>query len=352
MAKDKPLDFTPFDAEANLLAVSDVLRSVRHMSWSYAGDISRVVTKISKTFDAGRCILFAAKHGGEFDVYEHCEDDSSQLFAFFNSKDGQNWLNNLIDRGDDFISSDSFIELESDSKLELPEELMEPATHLIPLKNPYTSRYGIKPGFMLIQEPRSLNKWNKKQLNSIVIVAEYLAMVIECERLTTQMQIDSSLESKLPGVLPRRRFSEIVNWELSKIEAGEGKATEANEQIKPVFVLIGFPDRTKLCYPQILNEADVILKRCAKSVLDIKSKSDVLGYWRGDILVAFSPGGGDKFTETLVNEVRRVFLKWAESAGIGTTLENIPAFGVAHYPVDGSSIEELYEASLREAMMD
>lgn len=342
MGDEKSLDFSPFDAEANLSAVNEIVRSLRHISWSYAGDISRVVKKISQSFDAGRCILFAAREGDSYDVYEFSEDQSAPLTEFFASKEGQNWLKDLALQGDSFFSSDSFVELNSSNDLELPDALIDPPSHIVPLKNPYTSRYGIKPGFLLIQEPRGLSRWNKKQLQSILILSDYLAMIVECERLTNAMKIETDLGSKIPGILTRRKFTELAQWELSKAE---------EESVAPVLVLMGFPQRTRLSLPAIIKDADQIFHLCARSVVEIKSPFDLVGYWRGDHLVIFSSKGDQAFLDRLIAEVRKAYGNWAQSKGVGTTMEDIPAFGIARFPNDGSDLNELYKFALEKSQI-
>lgn len=340
---DEPLDFTPFDAEANLVAVNDILKSVRHLSWSYAGDISRVVKKICTSFDAGRCILFAVREGSRFDVYEHVEA-VEPLSDYFNSDAGQAWLNALVEQGEDLMSSDVFMELGKLGRFdgfEAPESLAS-GVHIMPLKNPYTSRYGIKPGFMLIQEPRGLKRWNKRQLESLVIVAEYLAMTIECERLTSAMQIEASLADRIPGLLTRRKFSDLVEWELLRAE---------QLGTWPCLVLVGFPERTKLSLPQIVRDAEFIFELSCRALVRELEVAELAAYWRGDIMVAFSASGGEDFVARSTGAVQRAFKEWTEKAGVGVSLEGIPAVGCAYYGKDGSTLDELHQAALADARL-
>lgn len=352
---DSSLDFTPFDAEENLAAVVDVLRAVRHMSWSYAGDISRVVKKICQTFDAGRCILFAAREGSRFDVYEYVEGEGRKTADFFNGKAGQLWLKNLAESGSDFLSSERFVEMaEVGESISFGSEygenspyLLDPPSHILPLKNPYTSRYGIKPGFMLIQEPRSLTRWNRKQLDSLVIVAEYLAMTIECERLTSAMQIETGLGERVPGLLSRRRFSELAQWEISKLS--ESTEDEDSHSSGASLLLIGFPERTKLSLPQLIRDSEVILDLCGRAVVKSLTARELAAYWRGDILVALSRSEPEEFKSRVGTAVRQAFEKWLVANGIdsdGHGPEGIPAMGMAEFPRDGKSLEELYQAAL------
>lgn len=190
-----PMDFAPFDPLANLEAVAEVIKTIRHLSWSYAGDIARVAIKIGKTFCAGRCVVCVAE-AERIEVYEFSDGGLQPLQSYFVSPDGQSLLSGCLELGPEclllFAPADDeakaggapAIELVSGIATgEIPEALRQPSSYVFPLRHQYGKRHVVKPGLLLLQEPAGLARWNKRFLDSVVVVAEYLAMVIECERL-------------------------------------------------------------------------------------------------------------------------------------------------------------------------
>lgn len=173
--KNSPLDFSPFDPLHNLEAVSEVVKTLRHLSWSYAGDIARAVIRIGKTFYAGRFVICVCGDGGRIEVYEYTDGSVEPLQKFFESIDGQKFLSACLEQPSDCVP----ISEENDC----PAELKEPASYVFPLRHQYAKRHVVKPGLLLMQEPPGLARWNKRFLDSMIVVSEYLAMVIECERL-------------------------------------------------------------------------------------------------------------------------------------------------------------------------
>lgn len=170
------MDFSPFDPLMNLEAVAEVIKTIRHLSWSYAGDIARAVIKIGKTFLTGRFVVCVCAEGA-VEVYEYTDGTVTPMQAYFESPEGQRFLLRALELSADCVAlSDGAID-------ELPRQLCDPASYVFPLRHQYEKRHVVKPGLLLMQEPLGLTRWNKRFLDSVVVVAEYLAMVIECERL-------------------------------------------------------------------------------------------------------------------------------------------------------------------------
>jgi len=191
--ESSPLDFAPFDPLANLEAVSEVIKTVRHLSWSYAGDIARTVIKIGKTFLAGRCVVCVCGEPGVIEVYEYSDGTLEPLQGYFESPEGQAFLARCLELAPDCssIASDDVglpdehlaMSITGVNDDDVPESLRRPTSYVFPLRHQYEKRHVVKPGLLLLQEPLGLARWNKRFLDSVVVVAEYLAMVIECERL-------------------------------------------------------------------------------------------------------------------------------------------------------------------------
>jgi hypothetical protein len=172
-----PMDFSPFDPLMNLEAVSEVIKTIRHLSWSYAGDIARTVIKIGRTFHAGRFVVCVCTDKGRIEVYEYTDGTVPSLQDYFDSSDGQKFLMQCLELAPDCV------QVGSSELSAFPDQLGEPASYVFPLRHQYAKRHVVKPGLLLMQEPVGLARWNKRFLDSVIVVAEYLAMVIECERL-------------------------------------------------------------------------------------------------------------------------------------------------------------------------
>lgn len=170
------MDFAPFDPLMNLEAVAEVIKTIRHLSWSYAGDIARTVVKIGKTFIAGRFVICVCADE-QIEVYEYIDGTVAPMQKFFESVPGQKFLRSCLELAPECVA------ITEEGIVEAPYQLCEPACYVFPLRHQYEKRHVVRPGLLLMQEPLGLARWNKRFLDSVVVVAEYLAMVIECERL-------------------------------------------------------------------------------------------------------------------------------------------------------------------------
>ncbi len=188
-----PMDFSPFDPLMNLEAVAEVIKTIRHLSWSYAGDIARTVIKCGKTFLAGRFVVCVCSDDC-IEVYEYTDGTVPPLQKYFESESGQAFLRHCLELAPDYVSLDKN---ETDG---IPDELCEPASYVFPLRHQYEKRHVVKPGLLLMQEPLGLARWNKRFLDSVLVVAEYLAMVIECERLYKLVNEPEKPDEKLEDV--------------------------------------------------------------------------------------------------------------------------------------------------------
>ncbi|MBK9141088.1 MAG: hypothetical protein IPM23_01230 [Candidatus Melainabacteria bacterium] len=331
MEKSSELDFSPFDADANLKAVLGVIKAIRHMSWSYAGDINRVAKKITQSFYAGRCMIFASSTAGRVDVFEYVEEPLVPVAKFFLSSEGQIWLNAFLQAGSDLMSPQLLSRVPDTESGVLPGELTDPPCHVLPLKNPYTSRHGVKPGFLLLQEPRGLSRWNRRMLESAVVVAEYLAMVIECERLTENLQEEISL-SRLPGVLPRIKLNEYVNRELSRLK-DEGR--------KGFLVYMGLSPAAKLSSPDLIRAESMLIDHCAREVVAALTNRELVGRWEGNTLVALMLGEDEEHAVALIKRLQQVVRGWCQEHHVGLGSDRAFRGSIASYPEHGATFTAL-----------
>ena len=186
------MDFSPFDPLKNLEAVAEVIRTIRHLSWSYAGDIARTVIKIGKTFQAGRFVVCVCSDRC-IEVYEYTDGTLEPLQAFFESQPGQQFLRRCLELAPDYVA------ISKDEIDGTPDQLSDPASYVFPLRHQYEKRHVVKPGLLLMQEPLGLARWNQRFLDSVLVVAEYLAMVIECERLYKLVNEPAKTDEKQDG---------------------------------------------------------------------------------------------------------------------------------------------------------
>ncbi len=186
------MDFAPFDPLMNLEAVAEVIKTIRHLSWSYAGDIARTVIKIGKTFMAGRFVICVCADD-QIEVYEYTDGTVAPMQKFFESAKGQVFLRGCLELAPECVA------ITEEQIVETPQQLCEPACYVFPLRHQYEKRHVVKPGVLLMQEPLGLARWNKRFLDSVLVVAEYLAMVIECERLYKIVNEPQKSDEELPG---------------------------------------------------------------------------------------------------------------------------------------------------------
>ena len=97
------MDFSPFDPLTNLEAVSEVIKTIRHLSWSYAGDIARIVIKIGKTFYAGRCVVCVCTDEGKIEVFEYTDGTVESLQDYFETPEGQKFLSHCSELGPECV---------------------------------------------------------------------------------------------------------------------------------------------------------------------------------------------------------------------------------------------------------
>jgi|AGTN01.1.fsa_nt_gi hypothetical protein len=332
-----PFDFSPFDAQANLDALCDIIRTIRNLSWSYAGDIYRTVKRIGQTFDAGRCVIFvlADDNSNHIDVFEHVEPPLEPLHAFFESTEGQQLLKAFLESGNDWIDSTTFAQFVDAKQVSVPRGLMEPVTYVFPLRNQHASRYSsVKPGLLLMQEPHGLARWNRRLVDSLVVVTEYLAMVIECERLASAAARDAA---NIGGVLAPRKFKEYGEREIMR-----GK--ELSDVIS--LVVLGVPSSDEH-RPAVAQMKTGFMPGLAAQLLEFVSAFDLVCQWNEEMVLVLLQASSTDEAIALAREAQRLASGWLikNQFSLDGTI-SLPAAAISCYPQHADKLQGLIETTL------
>lgn len=333
-----PFDFSPFDAQANLDALCDIIRTIRNLSWSYAGDIYRTVKRIGQTFDAGRCVIFvpADDSSSRIDVFEHVEAPLEPLHAFFESDEGQQLLKAFLESGNDWIDSSTFAEFADAKQVAIPRGLMEPVAYVFPLRNQQASRHSsIKPGLLLMQEPHGLARWNRRFIDSLVVVTEYLAMVIECERLASAAAGDAGSPG---GVLGPRKF----------VEYGEREIVRGKELSDVVsLVVLGIP-AVDSHRPAVSQMKTGFMPGLAAQLLEFVSTFDLVSRWNDETVIVLLQASSTDEAISLAHEAQRLAATWLikHQFSLDGSI-SLPAAAIACFPKHADSLQGLIETAQR-----
>lgn len=332
-----PFDFSPFDAQANLDALCDIIRTIRNLSWSYAGDIYRTVKRIGQTFDAGRCVIFVAADdsSSRIDVFEHVEPPLEPLHAFFESPEGQQLLQAFVESGSDWIDSSGFAEFADAKQVAVPRGLMEPITYVFPLRNQHASRHSsVKPGLLLMQEPHGLARWNRRLIDSLVVVTEYLAMVIECERLASAAAREAG---NVGGVLSPRKFKEYGEREILR-----GK--ELPDVISLVVLGIPAADAHR---PAVAQMKAGFMPGLAAQLLEFVSAFDLVCQWNDEAVIVLLQASSTDEGIALAREAQRLAATWLikHQFSLDGTI-SLPAAAISCFPQHGEKLQSLIEITL------
>lgn len=332
-----PFDFSPFDAQANLDALCDIIRTIRNLSWSYAGDIYRTVKRIGQTFDAGRCVIFvlADDNTNQIDVFEHVEPPLEPLHAFFESPEGQQLLKAFLESGKDWIDSTTFAQFADAKQVAVPRGLMEPLTYVFPLRNQHASRYSsVKPGLLLMQEPNGLARWNRRLIDSLVVVTEYLAMVIECERLVSALAREAGGFS---GVLSPHKFKEYGEREILR-------GRELSDVIS--LVVLGVP-AVDAYRPAAAQMKAGFMPGLAAQLLEFVSAFDLVCQWDAQTVLVLLQASSIEEATALAREAQRLAAGWLiqHQFSLDGTI-SLPAAAISCFPQHADKLQSLIDKTL------
>ncbi|MBX9693330.1 MAG: hypothetical protein K2Z81_13160 [Cyanobacteria bacterium] len=174
------LDFSPFDGQSNLKAVCDVVKTIRQLSWTYAGDIERAARKLAMTFDAQRCVVFVNNEdSADLGIFEFHRESLQKVRPFFETPEGKSFVYQWMESSEDCTTLVD--QMGAESWPDAMKELEHPPSFLFPIPKRHNSRLASKPGLLLLQEAKGLARWNQLVVTSLIVLADYLGMVIECD---------------------------------------------------------------------------------------------------------------------------------------------------------------------------
>ncbi len=218
------LDFRPFNSDGVLRALCSVLRSSKHLSWNYAGDIQSVIERIGKVFEAGRSLIFVTSQSrSDIEVFEYSVPELTAVAHHFATPLGQKLAEQLITNSDELVKISDMHEY----ALELDENYREFFTrvwetfgkeksYLIPLRVQSEATGERRAGLLVLQESgNTTGGWNKLVLDSLLAIADYLAKLAEVEQLVASLEAKET-EDASTGLLNRRVATAVMEKEVER----------------------------------------------------------------------------------------------------------------------------------------
>ncbi|MBN8660003.1 MAG: GGDEF domain-containing protein [Candidatus Melainabacteria bacterium] len=223
------IDFSPFNADEVLKALCSVLRSSKHLSFGYAGDIQSLIDRIGRVFYAGRAMFFlAGKDDGKVEIFEYVKSGKQAVAPELTSLFGQKLSRHLMTLPQDVTlveDANKFAEEVDDEYREMFLKVMtavgKERVYLIPLKlRPSLSEADKDErlaGLLLLQEADTSNsvKWNKLVVDTLVTISDHLAKLFEVETLRGRLEAHES-EDPTTGFLNRRGGVVAITEEVER----------------------------------------------------------------------------------------------------------------------------------------
>jgi GGDEF domain-containing protein len=213
------IDFSPFNSEALLAALSSLLLSSRLISFAYAGDVQGLCERIGRVFYSQRCLLFLkGQDSQEVEVFEFAAGEVKQVGLAFSGFRGQELAQNLLKLQDPAY----FLEEAQDLSSLLSENCQGAwidvagafacgPVHLFPLA-PLENKEDARGLLLLAQEAGEI-PWNKVVRDSLVIVADYLTKLLEVEDCHRQLQLLTLVDAKT-GFYTKQGFLQTLKKEI------------------------------------------------------------------------------------------------------------------------------------------
>lgn len=225
------IDFSPFNADEVLKALCSVLRTSKHLSFSYAGDIQSLIDRIGRTFYAARSMIFlsGSDDGQQVEIFEYVKRGKTAVAHEFASPFGQKMARHLLTLPQEVHlveDVDKFSEEIDEGFRDMFKKIMEAVgkerVYLIPLRLLPPDSAGTKgperrAGLLLLQEidSSSQTKWNKLVVESLVTIADHLAKLFEVESLRGRLEAHES-EDPATGFLNRRGGVLAITEEIER----------------------------------------------------------------------------------------------------------------------------------------
>ncbi len=218
------LDFRPFNSDGVLRALCSVLRSSKHLSWNYAGDIQSVIERIGKVFEAGRCLIFVTSQSrSDIEVFEYSVPELTAVAHHFATPLGQKLAEQLITNSDELVKiadmNEYALELDENYRdffVRVWETFGKEKSYLIPLRVQSEATGERRAGLLVLQESaNTIGGWNKLVLDSLLAIADYLAKLAEVEQLVASLEAKETDDAST-GLLNRRGATTLMEKEVER----------------------------------------------------------------------------------------------------------------------------------------
>ncbi|CAN5182574.1 hypothetical protein BH11CYA1_BH11CYA1_30140 [soil metagenome] len=280
------LDFRPFNSDGVLKALCSVLRSSKHLSWNYAGDIQSVIERIGKVFESSRCFIFVTSpERPDIEVFEYMVSGLAAIAHHFASPIGQKLAEQLIANADELSTVENLKEYshELDESLRdyfvrVWESFGPEKTFLIPLRVQSEATGERRAGLLVLQQGE-LGSWNKQVLDSLLAIADYLAKLAEVEQLVANLEARET-EDSATGLLNRRSAAGVFEKEVVR-------AKYCGYPLSVAVIDLDLNKRSPDLYG--CASGDAIIKTVAQSIKSSARPIDVIGRWGVDEFIVCLP---------------------------------------------------------------
>lgn len=280
------LDFRPFNSDGVLKALCSVLRSSKHLSWNYAGDIQSVIERIGKVFESSRCFIFVTSlERPDIEVFEYMASGVGAIAHHFASPIGQKLAEQLIANSDELSTVENLAEYSQDIDEPLRDYFVRvwesfgpQKSYLIPLRVQSEATGERRAGLLVLQQGE-LGGWNKQVLDSLLAIADYLAKLAEVEQLVANLEAKET-EDSATGLLNRRSSANIFEKEVAR-------AKYCGYELSVAVIDLDLNKRS----PDLYGSAsgDAIIKTVAQSIKANARPIDVIGRWGVDEFIVCMP---------------------------------------------------------------
>lgn len=346
------LDFRPFNADGVLRALCSVLRSSKHLSWNYAGDIQSVIERIGKVFESSRCLIFVTTAGrADIEVFEYMSSGNDAVAHHFATPIGQKLAEQLIANADELTSFTDVSEVAAELDENYKEHFVRTwqsfgpqKSHLIPLRVKSDVSGERRAGLLVLQEPFESKDqgWNKLVLDSLLAIADYLAKLAEVEQLVANLEARET-DDTATGLLNRRSS-------ITHIESEVARARYSGDLLHLAVFDLDLNKRSPDVYGS--PEGDAIIKTVAGAIRSNARVIDTAGRWGVDefivVLPRVSAEEAFKLADTTRKRVNEALMN------LGKTLPKLPdlwypqtvSVGLASMGHGRDNFETLFAASM------
>lgn len=350
--KTDEIDFSPFNADEVLKALCSVLRTSKHLSFSYAGDIQSVIDRIGRVFYAGRSLIFvnSKDDASQVEIFEYVKGQEAASHHFA-SPYGQKLAAHLISLPQEiYVIEDKKAFCENldetfrDLFLRIFENFGAERIYLVPMRLRSGDTSERRAGLLALQEAPGSPKWNKLVLESLISISDHLAKLAEVEHLHSRLELYDK-EDPATGFLNRRGGLVALNEELERARYFKDKLS---------IVLVDLDKHLK--GEQLSTSQTKAVISTVSGVLASQSRSvDVVSRFAQDQFLVCIPRLDPSEVVGVAEHIK---------AGIHNSLQNLNAslkrnleepldarspltasVGVASMPEDGGSFDELFAAA-------